>query len=212
MSPARAKRRVAIGVSAHLGWAATAVIAVGKDAPRILRTERLELTPGDREATEPYHVSGGFHGLRRVPRPPDPEAALKRNLTKQRQSVRRATAKLERELARTGHRIAFVGILVSRGRRAASFEQAVGSHTQVHIEEGIAVRESIRRALAGEGRRLETLDQKTVWSTGSEELGRSEKKLGAELGALRPDNGGPWRKEEKTAALAAWIAWNRGAR
>lgn len=206
-------RRAAIGVSAHLGWAATAALTAGRRGLQVLRTDRVEIGDrGDRAAIEPYHVAGGFQGLERVPRPRDAKAALEQGLERQRRSARSAVAKLERALADSGHRIAFVAILVSRGRPAATLEQAIGSHTQIHIEEGIAVRQSLRLALSGKGKHIETLDQKTVWSTGSVELGRPEKVLLAELGASRPDNGGPWRKEEKTAALAAWIAWIRATR
>ena len=206
-------RRAAIGISAHLGWAATATITVGRPGLRVLRTDRLEIAgPDDRAAKEPYHVAGGFEGLERVPRPANPEAGLKHGLQRQRRSTRRATSEIEGALAAVGHRIAFVAILVSRGRPAATFEQAIGSHTQIHIEEGIAVRESLRLALTRSGNPVENLDQKTIWSTASEELGRPAEDLLAQLSALRPDNEGSWRKEEKTAALAAWVAWSRGSR
>ncbi len=39
-------RRAAIGISAHLGWAATTTITVGKSGVRVLRTDRLETDPG----------------------------------------------------------------------------------------------------------------------------------------------------------------------
>jgi hypothetical protein len=206
-------RRAAIGISAHLGWAATATVTVARPGLRVLRTDRLEIAgPEDRAAREPYHVAGGFEGLERVPRPAHPEAGLKRGLQSQRRSTRRAVGATEAALAAVGHRIAFAGILISRGRPAASFEQAIGSHTQIHIEEGIAVRESFRLALTRSGNRVELLDQKTIGSTASRELGRPAEDLLAQLSALRPDNGGSWRKEEKTAALAAWVAWSRGNR
>ena len=206
-------RRAAIGISAHLGWAATATVTLGKSGLRVLRTDRLEIADSDdRPAKEPYHVAGGFEGLERVPRPADPEAALEKGLRRQRRSTERAIGEVESTLASSGHRVAFVGILVSRGRPAATFEQAIGSHTQIHIEEGIAVRESFRLAPTRAGRRIEMLDQKSVWSTCSEEFARSEGDLLAELSALRPENEGPWRNEEKTAALAAWIAWVRKTR
>ena len=57
-------RSCSIGVSTHLGWAATSVIVVQRGELRILATDRIETaSPGDREALEPYHVAGGFDGL-----------------------------------------------------------------------------------------------------------------------------------------------------
>ncbi len=206
-------RRAAIGVSAHLGWAAVSTIAVGARGVRVLRTDRLEIAkPGDREACEPYHVAGGFHGLARVPRPPQPERRLAKMLDRQRELARRCVEALSEELATSGHRIAFAGLLVGRGRASGSFEQAVGSHTQIHIEEGLAVRASLRGALEALGACVEPLDQKTLGTLAHEALGRTETALRSELRAERPGNDGPWRKEEQSAALAAWIAWQRHAR
>jgi hypothetical protein len=203
-------KRAAIGVSAHLGWAATSVVVPGKNGLRVLRTDRIESAePGDREASEPFHVAGGFHGLRRVPRPADPKAVRDRGLRMQRRQTERAVRRLAKALEHDGFRLTCAGILVSRGRPADDLERAIGSHTQIHIEEGLAVRESFRLALAAIGARNRDLDQKTVWSIASDALKRSPAAVQAALREALPENAGPWRKEEKTAALAAWIAWER---
>ncbi len=49
-----------------------------------------------------------------------------------------------------------------------------------------------------------------LWPRASDELGRSEAALFSDLKVRRPENAGSWRKEEQTAALAAWISWFRG--
>ncbi len=219
MAAAQKPGNASIGVSAHLGWAAVAAVEIAsseKRALRVLYTGRIETAdPGDREAKEPYHVAGGFDGLDRVPRPADPAASVERGLRKQRRHTARALARVEKELASEGRRVGCAGILVSRGRAAKDLEKAIGSHTQIHIEEGLAVRESLRRALAEScrsARWVSDIDQKSVVSIASEELAMKEAALLAVLGAAKPGNGGPWRKEEKTAALAAWIAWARAGR
>jgi hypothetical protein len=200
-------RRAAIGVSAHLGWAASAAVVVGKSGVRVLRTDRLEIAgPSDRAAREPYHVAGGFEGLDRVPRSADPEASLQQGLSRQRRLAKRAVRQLSSALESAGYRVAFAGILVGRGRQASSLERAVGSHTQIHIEEGIAIRESIRIALEACGARVRKLDQKRLWQDGASQLRVSESSLAATLDQLRPRHGA-WRKEERSAALAAWLSW-----
>jgi hypothetical protein len=206
-------RRAAIGISAHLGWAATTTITVGKSGVRVLRTDRIEIArPDDRETREPYHVAGGFEGLGRVSQPSNPERSLQRGLRRQRRSAARLIASLASALLADGYRCAFAGLLVSRGRAADTFERAIASHTQIHIEEGIAVRESLRLALVGTGARVVPLDQKALWPRACDELDRTEAALLADLRARRPENGGSWRKEDQSAALAAWIAWSRGGR
>ena len=205
--------QAAIGVSAHLGWAAIAVVEASKRGLRVLVSGRIETAdPDDREALEPYHVAGGFEGLDRVPRPPDPAAAVARGLRKQRRHTALALAGVEKRLARGGHSLGCAGILVSRGRGADDLEKAIGSHTQIHIEEGLAVRDSLRRALEKSCGCVVDVDQKTVVAIAARELAMREAALLAALEAAPPEDGGPWRKEEKTAALAAWIAWARRGR
>jgi hypothetical protein len=171
-------RRAAIGISAHLGWAATTTISVGKPGMRVLRTDLLEIAkPEDREAREPYHVAGGFEGLERVPQPSNPARGLKKGLQRQRRSAAKVIAELSSALAADGYRLAFAGLLVSRGRAAGTFEQAIGSHTQIHIEEGIAARESLRLSLVDNGARVVSIDQKDLWPRASGELDRSEAAL-----------------------------------
>jgi len=202
--------RAAVGISAHLGWAASATVTVRKPGVRVLRTDRLELArPDERETREPYHVAGGFEGLERVPPPSNPEQRLRKGLERQRRSAARLVSGLASALAADGYRLAFAGLLVSRGRAADTFEQAVASHTQIHIEEGIAVRESLRLALVEAGAIVVPLDQKDLWSQASDRLGRSEAALLEDLRARRPEIDGGWRKEEQSAALAAWLAWLR---
>jgi hypothetical protein len=203
-------KRASVGVSAHLGWAATVVLACDERALRVLRSDRIETAPaGERETSEPYHVAGGFDGLSRVPRPADPEAVVRAGLRRQRRFAARAIAGLDKQLAAENYQIVFAGILVSRGCEAARFEQAIASHTQIHIQEGLAVRASLRNALRKRGAKIEDIDQKSVVAIASQELGQAENALMERLGAVRPDNGGAWRKEQKLAILAAWVAWRR---
>ncbi len=206
-------RRAAIGISAHLGWAATATVVLGRSGPQVLRSDRLEIArPGDRQALEPFHVAGGFHGLDRVPRPADPKRSLAQGLRRQRRTTTRVLGKLAQELEAGGYRLAFAGLLTSRGRAAEDLEKAIGSHTQIHIEEGLAVRESFRLALVGLGAEVVPLDSKSLWADAPEALGLSASDIRSRLRAQRPLNEGAWRKEEQSAALAAWLAARRRSR
>jgi len=199
-------KRAAIGVSAHMGWAATAVVTVEAGRLRVIRTGRIETArPDDRAAREPYHVAGGIRGLARVPRPPDPESALERGLNAQRRATARSIARLVDELESRGYRLARAGILTGRGRPAASFAKATGSHTQIHIQEGLAVRESIRAALDAQRVEVRLIDHKSLDRIAETELDDAN----SQLQTAQPDDGGAWRKEEKQAATAAWLALKR---
>jgi hypothetical protein len=204
-------KRAALGISAHLGWAATATVEVAKTGIRVLRSDRIETAPAShREAQEPFHVAGGFDGLERVPPPPKPRAVLTRGLGKQRRFCVREISKLCDTLTKdSGHALSAAAILVSRGCPAPSFEKSVGSHTQIHIEEGIAVRDSLARALRALEVEVFQIDAKSLLDVARDELSHQRPEAMKQLIASPPANGGPWRVEERRAALAAWVAWQR---
>jgi hypothetical protein len=203
-------KRTSIGISAHLGWASTAVVTLEKNALRVLRTDRIETaSDSDREALEPYHVAGGFDGLSRVPAPPNAEKVLQRGLKKQQRFTAHSIAKLADQLADRDCKLVRAGMLVSRGRPAPNFAKAVGSHPQIHIQEGLAVRESIASALLAVGAQVRAIDQKDLMTIAATELESLEPAWSDQLEAASPDNGGPWRREEKHAAVAAWLTLKR---
>ncbi len=203
-------KRVSIGIFAHMGWATTAVVAIDRKRVCIVRTDRIETAkPGDREAREPYHVAGGFDGLARVPQPLNPENALQRGLARQQRHTIGIITRLTQSLADDDYQLVRAGLLVSRGRPASDFAKAIGSHPQIHIQEGLAVRASIAAALAVNGVRVREIDQKSLVAIADNELDEVEPKWSEHLDAITPDNDGAWRKEEKQAAIAAWLALRR---
>jgi hypothetical protein len=203
----------AIGVAGHMGWAAVAVVARGGGTIQVLRTERIETAPsGDKDAMEPYHLAAGFDGPRRVPRPAVPAAVVARGLAKQRRATLTNFRKLCRELRGASYEVARAGILSGRGRLAASLDAILASHAQIHVAEGIAVRESIASALRELDLTVDYIDRKSLFDNAARILGKSPDELTAVLRAARPENLGPWRQEQKLAALAAWCALSARAR
>ncbi len=198
--------QTSLGFSTHLGWCAcTATLIQGVEiaATRTFRLTTAE--PDDRLALEPYHVAGGFDGLNRVPPPSEPDALVELGLTRQRTATLAALGELLDQL--TGWpRPARAGLLTGRGRQAASLEKVLSSHTQIHVAEGNAVRESVTLA-CGENRiEVIALDRKTLSEIVLDTLQVEEADLHKKLAQLRPENGGSWRKEEKICAIVALLA------
>jgi hypothetical protein len=200
--------RVSIGFVAHMGWATTASIVLdGRKPIRVIRTDRIQTADAnDREALEPYHVAGGFHGLDREPRPADPTAVVRRGINKQRRRTLANIKRLAKSLTSQGHYLTHAGILVGRGRRPRSLEKILAAHTQIHIAEGIAVRDSIARALRQLGAAIEEIDRKSLPAITRATLKIDEADAFAALNAAAGEIDGPWRAEERLAALAAWLA------
>jgi len=187
-----------------MGWAATASLARRGGKLTVLRTDTI-VTGNDRESVEPYHVAGGFDGLARVPPPDDPETTVKMGLQKQLEVTRRQFARLSRDLAVQGHKIKDAVILTGRGKLAASLAKILSSHTQIHVAEGVAVRQSVERALAAEGIRVHRMDEKSLPDLASEKLGLTESEAFEVLSEARAGDIVTWKKEQKICALAAWL-------
>jgi len=154
---------------------------------------------------EPYHVAGGFDGLARVPSPDDPEATVKMGLRKQQRVTGEHFARFSRDLAAQGHKIKDAVILTGRGKLAASLAKILNSHAQIHVAEGVAVRQSVEEALTAQGIRVHRLDEKSLPDLVSERLGLTESEAFEALSEARAADAGTWKKEQKICALAAWL-------
>jgi hypothetical protein len=191
-----------------MGWVtATTVVVESRNTVRVIRTDRIETAdPDDREALEPYHVAGGFHGLAREPQPADPPAVVRRGLAKQRRRTLANFKRLSKTLAEDGHPLTHAGLLVGRGRMPESLDKIVAAHTQIHIAEGIAVRDAVARALRSLELAIKEIDRKSLPEIARATLGVADSRAMATLKTLTPHMAGPWRAEERLAALAAWVA------
>lgn len=201
-------KRVSIGIVAHMGWVTTTTLAVIPGQPvRVIRTDRIETAdPDDREASEPYHLAGGFNGLLREPQPADPPAVVRRGLAKQRRRTLANFKRLNKTLAGSGYPLTHAGLLVGRGRMPESLEKVFAAHTQIHIAEGIAVRDAVARALRNLNVVIAEIDRKSLPAMASATLTMSAALANAKLKTLMPEQASPWRAEERLAALAAWVA------
>jgi hypothetical protein len=200
------KTVAALGISAHMGWAAVVSVALEKGPIRILRTDRIATgTTADPETVEPYHVAAGIDSPER-PRTADAREIIRRGLTKQRRHTLASLRALERALRGSGFTLMAGAILCGRGRNAASLDRILASHAQIHTAEGIAVRDALASALVELGVRASMVDRDTAFEKAAATLELEEAVITATLKSLRPENGGPWRQEHKLAALAAWLA------
>jgi hypothetical protein len=190
-----------------MGWASVATIVRDGASFRVLRTDRLETAGADDiEAQGPYHRAAGFQGAKRIPVPIDPPAVVDRGRLRQRRHTLASFSALARELERSGYAIAAGAILAGRGVIARSLEAVLASHAQIHVAEGIAVRDAVEQALRSLGIASVRLDRETVLGEAARLLRCGEAELEARVRATRPENGGRWRREERLAALAARLA------
>jgi hypothetical protein len=199
--------RIALGFRAQRGGAVVLGIALTGGEPRVLLSTLLATAAeGDRLAFEPYHVAFEMaQGAGGVPA----QAAAAVAEGRRRQGVL-AAAGLEQivgPLREAGSRPAIAALLVNRaGWVTDLLEYSLFDPSHPPVAEGLAVRDALRLAIAGCGLDLIELDEKSLPEAAPIELGLSPGELEGRLTALGAAAGRPWRKEQKLACLAAWLA------
>jgi hypothetical protein len=196
---------MALGLRAVRGGAVVVAVAAG---PRVvLSTHLATAAEGDRLAFEPYHVAYD------MPRGPDgrasPETAAAVAEGRRRQD-RMAVEGLDAILARlrqTGFEPARAALLVNRaGWITDLLEHSLSAPEHPAVIEGLAVRDALRFALAERSLELFEMDEKSLPETASQALALPAAEIEQRLQGLGAEAGRPWRKEQKLACLAAWLA------
>lgn len=193
-----------VAFKAHQGWLNAVAVATAARLPDAVYVGRVDLFDGDdREALEPYHVAGGWHGLERGPRPEDPAAIVARGRQKQIAAANSSLRTVRERLQDRDLDWVRAVVLTARGRRTDNLERTLGSHAQIHIAEGDAVRDATRAALRALHIPCVDQDEKSVLSVAARLLDCVD--ADEYMKARRPARVRSWRKEERLAALAAWL-------
>jgi hypothetical protein len=162
---------------------------------------------GDRLSLEPYHVAAG---MKRGPdggASAEAVAAVAKGRKKQDALAAKGLDAIVRQLSEEGRKPVVAALLVNRAGWVTdllSYSLAWAEHAPV--AEGLAVRDALRFAFGGAGLKTAELDEKSLAGTAAKELGLSQDSLVARLKTLGATAGRPWRKEQKLACLAAWVA------
>ena len=184
----------AIGFTVKSGWAAAVVAEKAKAGIRIVDSSRVDLCdPAVPDSKQPYH--DGFATMRKS----GP------TLTRLLASVRRfgtrsvvaalTVAGRERNLAGAG---VVVGSLID--------PSTIGNeHIRIHAMEGQLFREVVTNAAADRGVTPVIWRERDLLTTAAKGLGQSETTLKRLLADCGRGVAGPWRAEQKAAALAAWL-------
>lgn len=191
---------------AHLGWVNVVCVRAIASQPEPLRVDRVELfQDAPREVREPYHVAGGWHGLKKSPRPPEPAAIIRNGRRRQVTATRKALKGYALALKNAGCQLRAAVVLTGRSRPFEGLEDILGSHAHIHVAEGEAVREATRRALTAESVPWANIDEKSILEVAAAELDRTTAACDTLVKAARPEAARHWSKEERWLALGAWL-------
>ena len=199
---------VTLGLRAQRGGAVVVGVAAEAGAPRVvLSTFLATAAKGDRLAFEPYHLA--YEMAHDTPGrvPAEAAAVVAEGRRRQEAMASEVVAELLRNLRGRGFEPALAALLINRaGWMTDLLAHALSAPEHPAVIEGLAVREALRFGLDRCGLRRTEVDEKSLPDTAAAVLGLSAEGLEARLKALGGGAGKPWRKEQKLACLAAWVA------
>jgi len=189
---------VAMGWKAHSGWAALVALGEAESGPQVIDRRRVELVE-EEWAKQPYHAAEKLA-------PEDAHKMVARGIEAARRiAVREMRAVVQREAGR-GHTIAACAVLVGSPMPDWSTDQILAVHFRMHKAEGVLFRDALARAAQACGLQTLTIPEKQLLQTAGAALSMSPASLSSKLTALGASIGPPWAKDQKDAALAAFMA------
>ena len=197
---------IALGFRAGRGGALVVGVWPDGGEPRVvLSTVLPTAAEGDRLAFEPYHVAFDMaQGSREVPA--EAAAAVAEGRRRQEALAADGLEALLGRLAGEGRRPAIIALLVNRaGWMTDLLRYSLFDPSHPPVAEGLAVRDALRFAVGRCGLDLIEMDEKSLPESAAIKLGLSPGELEGRLKAMGAAEK-PWRKEQKLACLAAWLA------
>lgn len=196
MSPASRPTSGALGFTVKSGWACTVLMLAGTPLPRVADVRRVELSdPAIPESRQPYHA--GFGTAR------EDQGELDRLVASVEQFSERSLRGLLQQYQVTGHLLQGAGLVVGS---LADPSKLANAHIRIHALEGQLFRRVVEQALEKAGLTWTVWRERDLHAAASTRLARSEGELRRALVDLGRGLHGPWRAEQKAAALAAWLA------
>jgi len=188
---------VAVGFRAKTGRAIAVVLGGTARSPRAIRRTEVVLSDPRRNPTcEPYHLVMDLPFAEWTAAVSPAAAAIEKIAC---QSMKQ----LFDELAADDLSVPRIGVVGSPDR---DLSKIGGAHVRAHASEGILFRAVLERAAEHLLVSCRTLREKELASIAGTELRLSPKELKTRLADFGRELGTPWRTDQKSAALAAWLS------
>jgi hypothetical protein len=187
----------ALGFRVKSGWAMAALLGGSISSPRLFCCKSVLLSdPKEPGSKQPYHLALEL---------PEKEAAVIVNKLRQvvADAAKRSVADLLKQAGDVDLSVRGAALVVGSVVDPASLHN---EHIRAHALEGQLFRTVLEDAFQAQGIPCTVLVEKTAYATAATSLCKSlaeAKRVAADLGELHD---GPWRAEEKLAALASWMS------
>jgi len=208
MKAASAITKIGLGFRAGRGGSVVVAVAMDASEPRVLLSRFLATAaPGDRLSLEPYHVAAEMGRGRNGGASAKAVAAVAEGRKRQDRLAAAGLDGIVRTLREGGGEPVVAALLVNRaGWITDLLEYSLFAPEHPAVAEGLAVRDALRAAFRASGIEVLETDEKSLQESASKALRLSIAEIDQRLKALGGTAGKPWRKEQKLACLAAWLA------
>jgi len=188
--------RAALGFRVKSGWATAVLLAGSIRSPELCDSRVIELSdPDDPTTRQPYHAAMG---------------KLETNATRLKRRIHDVHCTTERSIVDLFAQYMENGYVI---RRAALVVGSVidpysiaNPHIRAHALEGRLFRTTLEAALRSRGIHCSLFTERDAYAVAAKSLGLSTGRIRDMLTNLGRAVAGPWRADQKLAALAAWMA------
>jgi hypothetical protein len=192
--------RAAFGLRAHSGWAAVVAVAGSRRAIEIVERRRIELgDPSVLGPKQPYHEAENrpLSEARRI---------VDRYADDARRRAREAFRSLTRNLREKGYEVSRCGLLIASGRPLPELESILASHALIHSADGELFRAALADAASKQRLSMIRVSEKELAARAAATLRSPADELQRIVNAAGKSLGPPWTRDQKLAALVAWLA------
>jgi hypothetical protein len=195
MSQEQGRARTAVGFTVKSGWASAVLIAGTATNPRVLESQRVNLSdPAIPESRQPYHA--GFA----TARPSGP--GLSRLIASVERFGRQSVTGLIHQYQTVEHELRGAGVVVGSLIDPARIGN---EHIRIHALEGRLFRGVVEDTIARHELACSVWRERDLYGFAAAMFKRPEEELRGTVAALGRGIAGTWRAEQKAAALAAWL-------
>ena len=186
----------ALGFRVKSGWAAAVLLTGPTRSPQLCDVRRIDLSdPRLPEARQPYHAAMG--------KLETDTTKINRRVSVVRSIAQQSIATLLASYRQKGYAIRRAALVVGS---QVDPDSIANPHIRAHAFEGQLFRSVLGEALQTCGIRTEILIERNAYAQGTAKLKESNDNVRGVIQDFGRVAQGPWRAEQKLAALAAWLA------
>jgi hypothetical protein len=187
--------KAVLGFRVKSGWATAVLLAGTLQSPQAIFRRIVELSDaGVPETKQPYHAGMGILE--------EDEAKIRRRTAIVERAAKSSVAGLVEQCRAAGYVVRSAGLVVGSQIDPAKI---ANPHIRAHALEGRLFRSVLGDALKAHGISSLVVTERDIYLQAAALLAQTESKLKRRLAELGRALDGPWRAEEKLAALAAWM-------